>query len=266
MRLEKANLKTVSWWDKTPANYAPLDQSFNNQLCAKLTCNSCNIEYKHILNEGWTCLNPKCSKHFLNQEGKVILNGTYNQQFLAERKIRLHSSNVPSIFPEVPQPTADSHGTELCFREGRVCEKCGCCSRRRGWLQWVCENLECRWTHPSLLKEFPSGLLNHEEKEFHAKIARPKAKEDKRFLAGGLEASTLAVVLDTKIKHRTISTGHYQVSQFLLPSPTGKVSGVVNHFRPDPIILARGVDELFRELSLQDIGLQRNAVSCKDSK
>jgi hypothetical protein len=118
-----------------------------------------------------------------------------------------------------------------------------------------------------LLKEYPAELLAYEERVFNAKFAKHKAAVDKRLLANGKLANSFAIELDVNIHHRVVILGPYTVFQYLLPSPTGEIIGSVSVFRANADIRARGVDEIFRELSSSnDIGLKRNAVSCRDSK
>lgn len=269
VRLEKVSLDTVSWWDNNPANYAPLDQVCG-ELCAKITCDICNTQSKRIYNEGWTCLNHDCKMHFLDHEGNRISKGTYNQQFLAERTpvdpSKKSAEDPSSVFHEVTQTTAEAHGTETWLRGGVICEKCGCCSRRIYWSRHACESPGCDWTQPVQVKVYPLEDLAEENETFAARVAKSKAATDKRFLAQDMEVNPFAVDLDIKIRHRVGSIGPYVFAQFLLPSPTGQIIGSVSIFRASDDIRANGVDELFDNLSVQDIGLKRNVVSCGGSK
>jgi hypothetical protein len=76
----------------------------------------------------------------------------------------------------VPQPTADTHGSELAFREGRVCPQCGCCSGRKYWLCWSCEN--CTWTENTPMRTYPADILRKEMATFEAKMAKKRECED----------------------------------------------------------------------------------------
>jgi hypothetical protein len=246
VRLEKANLTTLSWWDKDRAHYARPAAPVPEQVCT-----ACGKGSKHILEAGWTCLNHVCDRFFLGGDGVLIAHTQYNAAFLNER--RLFSGPVRSVWPSVPQPTADTHGSELAFREGRVCPQCGCCSGRKYWLCWSCENENCTWTETTPMRQYPADILRKEMATFERKMAKK------------LTASVIACKLDPTLHHRNLVCGQYQVSQFLLPNLEGEIIGSVTVFRASQEIRRRGPDALFDDLSVQDIGLQRNSVSCNGS-
>jgi hypothetical protein len=253
-RLEKADLTTTSWWDHRPASYvrevSPPEMA---------SCIACKKESKRIYTESWTCLKYDCKGFFQGPGGQTLVSPTYSQHFLQERTE--FTGDIPSVKPPIPSPEELNgtalHGSETIFRQGIVCPKCGCCSSRKYWNSWRCENIErgkCTFKLETRMSPYPLEIVEKEVAAFNEKITRGQHNIDSDILVKKLN---LAMV-----KYREVTKGPYEVSQFLLPKPVdGTIIGSVTVFRANKDICAAGPNQMFDELSTTDIGLRRNIVS-----
>lgn len=255
VRLEKINLHTKSWWH--PA--MPSLSADEVQQCPHATietCKLCNQGSKTIYAQGWTCLNHKCDR-FMEVEGKEMdFNALeYAPKFIAERT--QYTGIVPDLVPPLPSEELlkKSHGSEKILRVGIVCPDCGCCSSRRSWDAWECEN--CPFRLPGQVSGYPPGLLVKERKAFEESVKRMQAKNG--------EEDPIAIRLDSAhIISRTLDLGgKYLTTQYLLPGEDDDKIGTVTVFHADQSVCSRenGPDEIFEELCTQDIGLRRNPVT-----
>lgn len=247
VRLEKANLNTASWWDLDRPHY-----QLPGAKVEKKTCAMCKKASKHIFKAGWTCLTSTCTQFYKDAAGNRIWSNEYTDAFLNEREG--FSGPVPSIIPAEPK-TDGQHGSEEAMRAGRVCPMCNCCSSRKFWLGWSCEN--CGWEQPVKMKEYPAAQLKQDMQKFEAKVKGMRKRN-------GID-SFVFTKLDSHLLYRYLVFGQYQVAQVLIPDPQGIIIGSVTIFQANDAIRRRGPDDLFRELSTTDIGLQRNVVSANNS-
>lgn len=255
-RLEKVDKDSQSWWDHNPSSYV------RGPPCVQHTCSACNQESKEILQVGWTCLNHLCGSFFRAQNGNPITSVAYNDAFLQERQEFI--GPIPALKPELPEEIELNRGgltgSESIFRDGIVCPLCGCCSSRRYWSRWSCENTDCTFEMETPMRPYPKAMVNAEVDAFDKAINKVRKTR-------GIRKDALAVKLDTTaVKHRNFAMGLYEVSQFLLPDPEGKIIGSVTVFRANATICQAGPDAMFDELSTTDLGLRRNVVSARGSK
>lgn len=260
VRLQKVDLNTVSWWDHNPLNYT------HGAPASGQTCGVCHQESKVILQVGWTCLNHECGFFFKDSKGNTITSLAYSNAFLHERQQFI--GPIPNLKPDPLTPeqinAVGLTGSESLFRDGIVCPSCGCCSSRRFWSRWTCENTACTFEMTTPMSPYPKAMIDAEVEGFDKNVLRLRKALHK---ASGVTHDCIATKLDTAaIQYRSLSQGLYQVSQFLLPDPEGKVIGSVTVLRATPVICERGPDTMFDELSTTDIGLSRNVVSARGSK
>lgn len=260
VRLEKADLNTVSWWDHNSTNYV------HGPAAPEQKCDSCLQQSKEILQTGWTCLNHECRCFFKDSNGQPITAGEYSDAFLQERKEFI--GPIPNPKPDIPSAEELNDGgltgSESIFRDGIVCPLCGCCSSRRFWSRWTCENPECTFEMATPMSPYPKNMIKTEVEAFNKTVHR---FQNILHNAHSIDTDTIATKLDTTaVKHRNLAQGSYQVSQFLLPDHEGHVIGSVTVFRASEAACEQGPDAMFDELSIKDIGLRRNIVSARGSK
>lgn len=260
VRLEKADLNTVSWWDHDTTSY------LHGPAAPEQKCGFCFQESKEILQTGWTCLNHQCGCFFKDPNGNPITSARYSDTFLQERQEFI--GPIPNPKPDIPSPeelnNASLTGSESIFRHGIVCPLCGCCSSRRFWSRWTCENPQCTFEMVTPMSPYPQRIIKSEVEAFNKTVERLQKALHK---GHGVDTNLNATKLDTAaVKYRNLTKGSYQISQFLLPDREGQIIGSVTVFRASTATCEDGPDAMFEELSTKDIGLRRNVVSARGSK
>lgn len=142
-KLERADQSKPAWW--MPAG-TPARPSSALTVCQKTTCQECGMESKQILPAGWVCLTRECSEFWsLNgcapTEAQVA---GFNPSFLNER------NEFPDLAPPFdlapPRLTLTSGDVQAGMGfsrdawKGFFCPDCHCCSPRRFWKLWKCDN------------------------------------------------------------------------------------------------------------------------------
>ena len=241
-RLEKLDLLKQGWWvaKGTPARTELPDFSF---ACPSKTCKACGEASKVIFNEAWACLIPTCPRFFKDMSGTDLGNKlTYSAAFLKERTY-VPPEMKPSHDMQPPLFTMEGESPEMVYSDkgwrGMCCPQCGCCSKRRSWTEWRCEN--CDFVHrvPKAALS-PNAVRAHRDYEpssgHHAAPADDRYSVTKLFVPptcfGGWKIFTYE-----------LTTGNY-VTHFLSNWDTNHVEN--------------GANDMFRELQLSDdVGLMR---------
>ncbi|ESZ95165.1 hypothetical protein SBOR_4465 [Sclerotinia borealis F-4128] len=243
VRLEMIDLTSVSWW--TPTSSLSGDASdlpivpVNSQICG-----ACNKSSKEIYNQGWTCMHIGCPEYFtFSANGYDEASLGYCQAFLDERTPFTGlppPSLVPQMMTDEDLIANNAYGIEPECKKGLVCPKCRCCSRRREWLQWTCENSNCDFTC-----QLTSRPIHIEEVLRRDTERGVKVKE--------FRAPSIAVTKPT--------LGLYTVYTYLIPDANGNIIGFIRHFKANSVINSKkdGANEVFMRLQEIDIGLKRNA-------
>lgn len=261
VRLEKIDLHSPSWWDPSATTLSSNDVQQRSHSEAQ-TCRLCAESSKVIYTQGWTCLNHKCSS-FLQTEGiDMDFNALqYTSTFISERTPFV--GPLPSLVPPLPSEDMlnSSHGSEKIFRVGIVCPDCGCCSSRRSWAAWECEN--CDYRLPGRMSQYPKDLLGKERLEFEKATARMRKRN-------GLVNEPVALRIDSAcVVSRTLDVGgKHTATQYLLPGENDDKVGSVTVLHANEAICSgrNGPHEIFDELCTQDIGLRRNPVTRNGGK
>jgi hypothetical protein len=248
IRLEKVPSSTASWWAEKSTDISGT-YKVGEYVCNVQQCPLCHIESKHIYEQGWTCLNNKCEKHFdFDIAGVQPRQATYNQAFLRERS---DSSSIQPLVPLIaPLPSTTglastgSFGFEAEFKRGIICPQCHCCSRRIHWAYWQCENPACDFVHKVDFREFPIGDVTNNKR---------KSKK------GTFDVD------ESLLGSWTSSIAGYGVETYTLPDENGLIIGTVTVFRATPEICskANGPDELFLSLQKKELNMKRNPARCK---
>ncbi|KAB5547281.1 hypothetical protein GE09DRAFT_206578 [Coniochaeta sp. 2T2.1] len=250
VRLQKADLNKPSWWDPSTSHHI----NETTSIAPVRTCKVCMKASKQVLTTGWTCLNHECTALFRDCQGRKITSMTYSDALLNERT--LFHGPIPAIKPQKTDNEAGQHGTDESSRGGIVCDNCGCCTSRIYWNKWQCEH--CSESIEGNISAYPAEQLQKDNATFNLAAAK-KQKKVRRDTG-----NQLATILDAKsIHHRqtTSTSGLYKVTQFLLPGLDKNIIGSVTVLSATDLVRERGCDEMFRKLSMEDIGLRRNTVS-----
>ncbi|KAI1479818.1 hypothetical protein F4774DRAFT_418654 [Daldinia eschscholtzii] len=243
VRLEKVRLDTKSWWTpKGVSAHEAGEFGIGTYSCASHTCTTCQSPSKEIFGQGWTCLNSECSKYFELAACFDIDDLTYSDAFLRERTAYTGPEFDDERVPSLPSEDDNSIGSEKEYKQGILCPKCHCCSRRIKWDGWCCENAECDFKHIVPLKQTPLNGMESENMQM----------EKRRF-------SSANNVHESIIVHETI-TGGQEFKTFFLPDEDGKTAiGTITRIRPTEAALSRrgGIDDLYLQLQKEDLKLER---------
>jgi hypothetical protein len=248
VRLEKINLAERSWWSpKDSESYPP---TFDHKT-ESLKCMACQHSSKHIYNQGWTCLNPQCSNFFeFNACDDATLD--FNLPFLAERTPYTGATPgplAPPLLTDEDLDGMDAFGIEKECKQGIVCPKCLCCSRRLEWTQWSCENPSCDFQYRLRQKPVPiSHVISQNAGE-------ERKSNNRDHVSGGIRVGQMIL-------------GRYDVYEYIIPGENGEDIGFVRHFKANNIINQQpdGPNDLFRMMQESDFGLLRNAARQKGCK
>lgn len=249
LRFEKIYLDEKSWWAVQGSSPPPQERDFDTKA-ARLVCTQCNEPSTQVFQQGWMCLNSKCSRFWSINRVRAPKNLTYNPSFLGERKQWPKSLTMPYALK--PEPLAPDTGDDAGYAVSRVCWKgiacprCGRCNSRMHWDAWRCETGGCGFTYK--VKQCvlgPRAVFGDHEIEYsgHAML--------KDMCASSVNLR----------EHELI--GDWRVNTFdLLPG------NLVTHFCSNSIINKKpnGPDQLFRDLQGTDIALQRYALSQSSCK
>lgn len=209
------------------------------------TCVHCNEPSKQLYTEGWVCMNAHC-KHNWNFGREVDTTSLiYHPDFLGERT--QFDGEIPALFAPLPVIEQSSADSTPLSKQGIVCPKCNCCTRRIHWTYWACENKSCDFElHPStnIMTVADAKIVNG---------AKWKAKKD--LVASGIE----------KIE---MNLGAYSVTKYLIPDEQGLVIGFVSVFKSNKLINRQpdGPDDLFKQMQEPEFDLKRNSARGGDCK
>ena len=267
VRLEKVHLGQTSWW------WDPLSENATNSLApchigqytaAHQKCEACEDDSKQVFSESWTCLNVNCPNFFTFPEGIDCASLTYSREFLGERTaFSGDMAKVAQIVPDLPSGTA-LNSTSINARAGIVCPECGCCSRRRYWNRWECENNACDFAlHATLQPHSITDVENETSK--HAAAALKQANKSRKDPAqSGDLLDDVTIVLDKTIHMEKHNLGSYKASIYVLPNAAGEAVGCVVVYRVHNDVCGRpgGPNALYTDLQNVDMNLHRNAARC----
>jgi hypothetical protein len=243
VRLEKINLHEKSWWSTKDAPHYP--PNFESSKPEIYICSACNKPSKLMYKQGWACLEIDC-KFFFNF-GREVDDKTleFTPQFLQERT-QFQGANPGSLAPQLltnqDLDAMEAFGFEEKCKKGIVCPKCGCCSRRIEWHQWVCENPSCDFTYSVTQRPISVSLAIRQGTE---KKLTPKEK----------------ALVSPSIRPSKFTLGSYEVFQYILSGKDGEDVGFIRHFKANAFINLQpnGPNALFEEIQEHDLGLKRSA-------
>lgn len=246
VRFQKLNLEEPSWWairgspDPPPISereFAPPQRNM---------CSECSIVSNRVYEEGWMCLNPKCSAFWrLETTGEAPEELHYHTAFVNSREpvddqIQPESNLVPDLLSSLSQ-NPDASTQRIAWR-GVVCPECHKCVSRRYWNGWVCSDPSdvkngrvCPW---KMLLEMPLISLRSVISDFEIGVTKRAVRIDE----------------DQPIQPQVQFTREYQKFTYEID----QVGTLVHYSANRPVLFQpNGPNELFERLQKIDLGLRR---------
>ncbi|KFY32355.1 hypothetical protein V493_00282 [Pseudogymnoascus sp. VKM F-4281 (FW-2241)] len=241
VRMEKIRLGEKSWWATAGSPLPNPYRVLNAIKAAALGCLHCKTTSKAIFEQGWACLKSSCDKFFVFDPPVDDQKLNYSEAFLKERTAYSGITPgplAPPLITEADMITTGRSGTEFAFRQGIVCPVCKGCSRRIQWSKWSCETVGCGFTHSLTIRTI-SVKDTMRESERH----RRQQNYEHEF----------------GIKFEAKRLGAYNVFEYGVPGPDGKVVGVIRLFKSEAAINKQpdGPDDLFQLIQVRDFDLRR---------
>lgn len=234
VRLEKMDLTEKSWWSvKGSPDPLPLDQRDFVTRPESHQCTTCSKKSFRVYEEGWMCLNPKCSL-FWTVNGAPPTDLTFHSTFLNYRT-RPDPATVPQsdLAPNFFTTLKDVYSAGSTAREawrGIVCPKCSQCVSREYWDGWKCT--ECDFEY---MMNMPTLTLDQAGSPDPKRRVRP-----------------IPSLMSPQIDDQSVAP--YQKRTYILPGV-----GSVTHFVANDTINRQpgGPNDMFRNLQTTRLGLKR---------
>lgn len=205
-------------------------------------CGTCGRKSPIAYLIGGMCLSPNCEKLWKLESGESAPYGDldYHPAFL-RHEVRWENEDAP--FPVNPGvPGLDQYfGQNLQYvnTRGVVCPRCGRCNSRYRFAGWQCDTTGCDWTlTPSSDQVVMQQNLHHTPWDIVSNgpgLTRTVAKP--------------AVTMQVRYSH------NYKVTRYTFPGTEGSIT----HAKASRKVVEEqgGPNDMFRELQLKDIGLER---------
>ncbi|KAF3768832.1 hypothetical protein M406DRAFT_327250 [Cryphonectria parasitica EP155] len=209
--------------------------------CSEQACATCLMKSPKIFkNMEWICLHHKCDRFFIHNGVKLMGNEglEYSEEFINWAKPLPADLDVPTWYTPLPSADNAMYGTEKGQFNGMVCPKCSCCSRRKHWKGWVCENNKCSFELRALFRPVTLDHISCENETHSLKI----------------QQDGVTFNIDERFVDKTVITDNdFTVTAYLIKDKNGKLAGSLIHSRPSEAIRS--------ELqNAHDLELQRNAA------
>lgn len=244
LRLEKLDLGMMSWWAaKGSVAPVPLDQR-NLTPVEDPTCDACGKQSPRVYDESWMCLQRSCSRFWTIDGSPPPEDLSFYLPFLQQRKSPPYSARppfslVPDLLSTLPSDDRDCGAARAAWK-GIVCPLCKRCISRKFWKGWECETPNCGFVHKrpmhpislrSVIAEFELGVVGHRPP--YIPIGNGNCNE-----------------LQPEITYMK----NYRKDTFRIEGV-----GSITHYAANNVVNSRpgGPNDLFEELQLADLGLQR---------
>lgn len=239
-RFERLNTSKPSWF--APVS-GPPDVPSDLILPIK-TCDECLKECPQIYLIGWVCTNPKCVALWKLANGRNAPYGEldYHPAFLTHRTKWEREEEPFSLNPGVPQ-IGQHVGDNLTMinTRGIVCPKCGRCNPRYMFTHWRCDTAGCDWSLRPEHHLVSAASLTH-------------TPWDMANDGPSLIRSRTAPIVRTQVRYRS----NYKVVRYTFEGIKGSV--IVAKANKRIVSEPGGADDMFRELQLTDLGLERRMM------
>ncbi|PYH92964.1 hypothetical protein BO71DRAFT_400122 [Aspergillus ellipticus CBS 707.79] len=250
VRFEKLDLSSKSWWAaRSLPSPVPIQERRFDIQPENFQCGACHQWSVQIYNEGWMCLHSPCKRFWTIHESTPPPDLTFHVNFLRARlppdlEVQPHYSLVPDLLSTLNEEDGDVISKRIAWK-GIVCPRCSKCIARRFWQGWKCaEGIP-----------FSPGKSSGCGFEKSLRI-RPISL---RSVIKDLEISPIkrALNFDPKFMVPEIddrSLYPYRKLVYKIPGV-----GNITHLVSSQSINTRtnGPDDLFKQLQLVDLGLQR---------
>jgi len=259
LRFDKVEVGKPSWWypeDRTPGDPTGYALPGVTTVPSK-KCGECGETSEEVFEQGWTCSNSECGGFFKFPASVDIDDLQYSSDYLRRRK-QFEPAELPQLPGPLPHPEYDGDlefGTEVAFRKGMVCPKCGSCASRVYWDRWECplDRSGCGFRHYAVLLEYPLQAVHGETAALEKKLKGKNAKYPN-------------LHLDPRIVQEDWATGGYAVTTYLLPDQDGNLVGTFSHFKATPAVCSKadGADMLLAEI--QQVASRKGELTVVDLK
>lgn len=244
-RWERLNLDGKAWWasQDCPTRSGPPDY---NTKAERQVCPSCHQTHPRIYQEGFICVNHKCSD-FWKLNGEVIASKatlTYSHVWLEERTEWSSPVRPPFALRPKALPMDDAqdpfYTTMRAAMKGIVCPQCGSCIPRKRMDGWFCNTTNCGY-----VCRLPRMNLN---------IRSVELAYGSQFQGHPIPYHVFS---DPISRRRTTYHGPWRIETF------GVLEGCfVKHFHSNELINARpgGANDMFKQMSDPALGLERRPM------
>ncbi|PWY80494.1 hypothetical protein BO70DRAFT_406448 [Aspergillus heteromorphus CBS 117.55] len=254
VRFEKVDLSDKSWWtvkDAPPPR--PIHERRFDVQAKSLQCSACHQWSVQVYKQGWMCLHPSCKKFWSIHNSPPPLDLTFHADFLRARlppdpEVQPHYSLVPDLLSTLTEDNGDAISKRIAWK-GIVCPWCSKCISRRFWQGWRCSEKN---NLPTLSPGNESHRCRFEKMMRMQPVSLRSVIED-------LELSPIKRALNFSPKFMTPeiddrSLHPYRKLVYIIPGV-----GSITHLVSCKSINTRigGPDDLFKQLQLADLGLQR---------
>ncbi|KAI0138031.1 hypothetical protein F4776DRAFT_72636 [Hypoxylon sp. NC0597] len=249
VRLEKIDLDSRSWWTPKDSTGHEAGEFKPGQFtCSSSTCDACEKESKEIYKQGWTCLNGDCNRFFQFPSHIDVTGLEYNQYFMRERTPFPGPQPKDGLVPALPRIKGNDSGSEKEYKDGIVCPKCHCCSRRIQWNYWYCENRECDFKHTIVVR------MNSLEKITEENAKAMTRRRNYKYRSGDRPAVI-------PLHFPLVIEGH-RFTVFFLANAEGRIIGSVIRIRPTRQARGRpgGYNDVYTEVQNSNIPLERRGA------
>ncbi|KAI2617129.1 hypothetical protein GGR54DRAFT_649065 [Hypoxylon sp. NC1633] len=242
IRVEKVDLNSSSWWSPKDTNTDIF--KVGDCQCTSAVCPTCYVRSKEIFTRSWACLNNKCAHFFDFGQALDVDELEYNDAFINERNEFTGTPPQEPLLPPLPSNSGDDLGSESKYKQGIVCPKCFCCSRRISWDKWFCENPDCEFQYEVPIRMVPIDNVMKENRQ--VKESKSKNSEDWN---------------DEAVLQSNSVVGGYSLVTYLMPDAehSGSFLGSVTRIRPNDDAREKegGLDNLYTQLQKEDMPLLR---------
>ena len=227
-----------------------------------LTCKFCAQPSVQVYLQGWMCLNDSCDAHWkLLTVNKGDLRDPHEPDLVYDpRFLKQKSASWPNedhsfgLMPYDLVISEDMPASALyCVHawKGIVCPNCGCCTSRLAWKGWKCKTPGCGYERFPPRKAIPATALRdfyHSVRDTYP-FSRDKIPE--KMSENVIEEEPVWAYNYTIMTYRFLGTDAF-----------------IAHLIPNDTVLTHpgGPDDMFEELQLVDIGLERRINGNREDK
>ncbi|KAJ5614098.1 hypothetical protein N7528_007752 [Penicillium herquei] len=262
VRLQKIDLKKKSWWAVKGSPPPPTDRDFETRPECR-ECSTCHSEHYRIYEDGWMCLNHKCTKFWkIDGVDTAPKDLSYHPTFTSyrfewnvEKYLGRLNYTLDTKPPVITDENQDDYRVGTMANTGITCPLCGNCVPRMHFLGWKCapEPEATDGPNQEPKEECPWKLmLNPRAVPINWVLSPPPNDIDSFYESPRVEVSSLV-----KVELDVTSTSPYRRIKYTI----GDV-GTITHLASNSEVNARdfGPDYLFKSFQTNDLGLRRHRL------